>query len=191
MVNQPSFVLWFTGLSGSGKTTIANELYTCFKNRHLPCHRLDGDQLRRTLCKDLGFTKADRTANLERAAFVANLLSQHGIVVLATFITPYEIQRRMLRKTIDHYIEIYVNAPLSVCEARDVKGLYKKAREKKISHFTGLSDDFDVPVSSDIELKTDRMSAKACANAVLQYLCGRQLITPDQAPFKNESTSSV
>lgn len=170
------FVLWFTGLSGSGKTTIANRLFDFFKANHLHCEKLDGDVMRRTICGDLGFSREDRNKNIERAAFIAELLSRNGVIVLASFITPYRQQRLNLRKRVERYIEIFVNAPLDVCEKRDVKGLYKKVKEKKIGNFTGISDPYDIPQSPDIELRADQLSVDECVKKIIEFLKEKQLL---------------
>ena len=163
-------VLWFTGLSGSGKSTIANRLYDIFQKGGIRSEKLDGDLLRASLCRDLGFTKEDRHKNIERAAFVANLLSRHGVIVLCTFITPYQTQRDFLRSTVERYIEIYVNAPLETCEERDIKGLYRRARKGDLPFFTGVSDVYELPKNPDIELHTDKMSVEDSVEKVFNFL---------------------
>ena len=163
-------ILWFTGLSGSGKSTIATKLSEKLKTEGHLIEILDGDLLRGTLSKDLGFSKEDRNQNIERAAFLAKLLSKHGVWVLATFITPYENQRQFLRKTLSSYVEIFVNAPLTVCEKRDVKGLYQKARKGEVKSFTGISDVFEPPQKSDVELRTDLLTIEECVGKVFNLL---------------------
>lgn len=169
-------VLWFTGLSGSGKSTIANHLFEVLQKKKIRCERLDGDLLRENLCKDLGYSKEDRDKNIERAAFVANILSRHGVIVLATFITPYESQRQFLKKNIEKYMEIYVNTPLEICEKRDVKGLYKRARQGEIPFFTGISDVFEPSQNPDIELHADKHSLETCVSKIIEVLSLRNFL---------------
>ena len=126
--------------------------------------------MRKSLSKDLGFSKEDRDKNIERAVFVADLLSKHGVIVLATFISPYEKHRLLAKNKIKNFVEIFVNTPLEICEKRDVKGLYKKARKNKIKNFTGISDIYENPKNPDIELKTEQTSIKECASKVIDCL---------------------
>ena len=163
-------VLWFTGLSGSGKTSIADKVFRNLKKNNISCERIDGDIMRKSLSKDLGFSKEDRDKNIERAVFVADLLSKHGIIVLATFISPYRKHRLLAKNKIKNFVEIFVNTPLEICEKRDIKGLYKKARKNKIKNFTGISDIYENPKNPDIELKTEQTSISECANKVIDYL---------------------
>ncbi|TBL80431.1 adenylyl-sulfate kinase [Paenibacillus thalictri] len=147
-------VLWFTGLSGSGKTTTAQHLYKLLKAEGRSVELLDGDELRTAICRGLGFSREDRLENIRRIAYVANLLSKHGVTVLVSAITPYREMREYLRKHVAGYVEIYVKCPLSVCEARDVKGLYAKARRQEIRMFTGISDSYEEPEQADIVIDT-------------------------------------
>ena len=163
-------VLWFTGFSGSGKTTLADAVFEKLERAGLVCEKLDGDILRGKLCDDLGFSKEDRLKNIERAAFVAELLSKHGVIVLASFISPSRDQRDELKKRIKNFVEIFVNAPLEICEKRDVKGLYKKARKGELKKFTGVSDFYEPPVCPHLELKTGEDSVEKCAERVVEYL---------------------
>ncbi|HEY5713868.1 MAG TPA: sulfate adenylyltransferase, partial [Candidatus Gracilibacteria bacterium] len=137
---HPSCVIWFTGLSQSGKSTISMRLYDYLKTKRYETQRLDGDVLRKSLSKDLGFSKSDRDEHLRRVGYMAQELEEQGQIVLASFISPYTEQRDRLRRMTKHFIEIYVNTPLEICEARDTKGLYAKARSGEIPHFTGISD---------------------------------------------------
>ncbi|MCK4524846.1 MAG: adenylyl-sulfate kinase [Candidatus Andersenbacteria bacterium] len=170
-------VLWFTGLSGSGKKTIADKVFKRLKEVNISCEKIDGDIMRKSLCRDLGFSKEDRDKNIERAVFVASLLSKHGVIVLATFISPYEKHRLLAKKKIKNFVEIFVNASLEICEKRDVKGLYKKARKNKIKNFTGISDVYENPKNPDIKLKTEQLSVKECTDKVIDYLKKRNLIS--------------
>ncbi|MDD5290994.1 MAG: adenylyl-sulfate kinase [Patescibacteria group bacterium] len=169
-------VLWFTGLSGSGKSTIADEVREKLEKRNIDCERLDGDIVRQSLTKDLGFSRQDRDSNISRVSYVANLLSKHGVLVLATFISPYRKQREMVRKQVSDFIEIFVDAPLEVCQRRDTKGLYKKAGQNEVKDFTGITDPYEEPKKPDIHLRTDKIPLDECVNKILAYLENKKLI---------------
>ncbi len=173
---QKGAVLWFTGLSGSGKSAIAGKLFKKLTAQGVDCERLDGDNLRQSLCRDLGFSKEDRDKNIERAAFIAGILSRHKVLVLASFISPTRQQRKLARQKAKNFIEIFVNAPLVVCEQRDPKGLYKKARVGQIKLFTGLDDKYEPPKKPDLELKTDQLSVQESVDLVLDYLLDREIL---------------
>lgn len=168
--NQKGFVLWVTGLSQSGKSTIADGVYNILKERKFKVERLDGDIVRKHLSKDLGFTKEDREENIKRVGFVSKLLSRSGVGVIASFISPYTEIRKRLREEIPNFIEVFTNAPLKVCEKRDTKGLYKKARLGEIKNFTGISDPYEPPKNPEIELKTDSLLPNECIEKVIKYL---------------------
>ena len=176
-MKHKGFVLWFTGLSGSGKSTLANKVYEELKINGTKIEKLDGDVVRENLTKDLGFSPEDRDENIGRIGFVSNLLSKNGIVVLASFISPYARQRESLRESVENYIEVFVNAPLEVCEKRDVKGLYKKARAGKIPLFTGITDPYEAPIDPDIEVRTDKLSADECVNQIISYLKEKEFVS--------------
>ena len=163
-------VLWFTGLPQAGKTTIADGVAEILKERGWKVERLDGDTVRQHLTKDLGFSKEDRDENIRRVRSVAKWLNRGGICVIASFVSPYKKQREELRKNIENFVEIFCDAPLSVCEERDTKGMYEKARQKKISNFTGISDPYESPESPDVHLKTGSESIDDCVEAVVNYL---------------------
>ena len=163
-------VLWFTGLSGSGKSTVADKMFEFFEKNKIDSERLDGDVLRDTLCKDLGFSKEDRHENIERAAFMAEMVAKHGTLVLASFISPNEKQREELKKRIPNFVEIFVNTPLEACKKRDVKGLYKKALNNEIPEFTGISSPYEAPQNPHIELNTENESEEESFEKVLNYL---------------------
>lgn len=165
--------VWFTGLSGAGKTTVALEVEKQLKDRGYYIQRLDGDIVREKLTKDLGFTKEDRNKNIERNTFVAKILTDNDIITLCSFISPYQSARDYARSEINQvgeFVEVFVNPPLEVCEERDVKGLYKQAREGKIENFTGISDPYEEPKNPDIELRTDQESVQESAETVINYL---------------------
>jgi adenylyl-sulfate kinase len=163
-------VLWLTGLPSAGKTTIGDGVYKILKEKKLSVVRLDGDIIRKTINKNLGFSKKDRNKNIEIAGSLAKLLNDQGNIVIASFISPYARQREKIREKINNFIEVFVNAPLKVCEQRDRKGLYKKARLNKINNFTGISDIYEEPQEPDIELRTDRDSINRSINKVIKYL---------------------
>ena len=167
-----SFLIWFTGLSGSGKSTIANAVEKHLFSQGICTYVLDGDNIRQGLNKDLSFSADDRTENIRRIAEVANLMIDAGIVVIASFISPYHQNRENVRQIVgtDNYIEVFVNAPVEVCETRDVKGLYKKARAGEIQDFTGISAPYEVPLSPDIEINTDKLNVEQAVKLVLDKI---------------------
>jgi bifunctional enzyme CysN/CysC len=173
--NQRPAVLWFTGLSGSGKSTIANlvekKLYRM--NRHTAL--LDGDNVRHGLNKDLGFTEADRIENLRRVGEVAKLMTDAGLIVITAFISPFQAERDMARKMIPdgEFIEIFVDTPLDVAEGRDVKGLYKKARSGQLKNFTGIDSPYEAPANPEIRIDTTQLSPEEAADLVVETLLGR------------------
>lgn len=165
--------VWFTGLSGSGKTTICNALCTELLARGLRVEVLDGDVMRRHLCGDLGFSRTDREENVRRIGFVAELLTRNGTVVLVAAISPYLAGRQEVRAKIRHFVEVYVNAPLDVCEERDPKGLYKKARAGEVARFTGIDDPYEPPSAPEVICNTDRESIRTCTEKVLAAIVNR------------------
>jgi len=168
---EEGFTLWFTGLSGSGKSKVADEVAIALEEdySHL-VERLDGDIVRQHLTSDLGFTKEDRDTNIERVSFVAELLSRNGISVLASFISPYKERRNKTRDMVTNFIEVHVHCPVEVCEERDVKGLYEKARKGEIDNFTGISDPYEEPEDPEIKLNTHKESVEESVQKVLDYL---------------------
>lgn len=176
MARHEGFVLWFTGLSGSGKTTLATSLLPQLQARQMRVERLDGDILRQSLCKDLGFSQADRKTNIERVTFVAKLLSRNHVAVLASFISPYASVRDYVRQETTNFLEVYVSAPLATCEARDTKGLYALARAGKIEHFTGISDPYEVPEAPDIIVPTHEQSPEESISYLIEQLEQRGLL---------------
>ena len=172
MKNQTPRVLWFTGLSGSGKSTIANEVEKrlAIMNRHT--FLLDGDNVRHGLNKDLGFTEADRIENIRRIGEVAKLMTDAGLIVLTAFISPFRAERRMVREMLSdgEFIEVFVDTPLEVAEQRDVKGLYKKAREGKIKNFTGIDSPYEPPENAEITVNTVDMTPAEAADYIIQQI---------------------
>jgi bifunctional enzyme CysN/CysC len=169
---QRPLLLWFTGLSGSGKSTIANLVEQALFSAGRHCYSLDGDNLRHGLCRDLGFTAADRVENIRRAGEVAKLMMDAGLIVLASFISPFRADRHMLRELVgaEDFVEIHVDASIETCMARDPKGLYAKAKAGLIPNFTGLGSPYEPPEAPDIHLHTGDSSAEACAARVLAAL---------------------
>ena len=167
-----AFLLWFTGLSGSGKSTIANALESKLNSLNVSTYSLDGDNIRFGICKDLTFSPEDRTENIRRIAEIANLFVDAGIVTLASFISPYSKDRQNVRNTVGakNYIEVYVNTSLDECERRDVKGLYKKAREGEVKNMTGISAPYEIPQNPDLEIDTVKESVEESVDKIINYL---------------------
>lgn len=162
--------VWFTGLSGAGKTTISKAVEQELRSREYLVEVLDGDIVRQNLTKGLGFSKEDRDENIRRIGFVAHLLTRNGVIVLVSAISPYREIRQQVKAKIGNFIQVFVNAPLEVCEQRDVKGLYKKARSGEIKHFTGIDDPYEVPSDPDVECHTDIETEAESVAKVLQKL---------------------
>lgn len=163
-------VVWLTGLSSAGKTTIAEATRVELVARGMKVELLDGDVVRRSLSRDLGFAREDRNENVRRLSFVASLLARHGVTVIVAAISPFREGREDARKACDRFLEVYVNAPLHVCEVRDVKGLYRKARRGEIRQFTGIDDPYEPPLHPDVECHTDRETLSASVAKILQAL---------------------
>ena len=173
-----SKVLWFTGLSGSGKSTIANATEHILHEMGLQTYILDGDNIRMGLNKDLGFSAEDRTENIRRITEVSKLFADSGSLVLTAFISPYISVRDKAREIIgnEDFIEVFVSANLSVCESRDPKGLYKKARAGEIKGFTGIDDPYEEPLSPEITIETDKYDIDTCAQQIIDYLSDKNII---------------
>lgn len=176
MGEQAGFVLWMTGLSGAGKTTLAIALEAELKARGLQIERLDGDTVREGLTRDLGFSKEDRDKNIERVAYVAKLLSRNKVGVLASFISPYAAMRQHVRENTTNFIETYIDSPLEVVEGRDIKGWYAKARAGLVKNFTGIDDPFEAPETPDLHIRTDQFTEAQCLAQILAYLEERAFI---------------
>ena len=173
-----SRVLWFTGLSGSGKSTVANATEKILYEMGLQTYILDGDNVRMGLNKDLGFSAKDRTENIRRITEVAKLFADSGAIVLTAFISPYRADRQNARKIISNndFIEVFINADLSVCENRDPKGLYKKARAGEIKGFTGIDAPYEAPINPELVIDTNKYNIEASAQIVVDYLIKKQII---------------
>ena len=174
MSDHGGLTLWFTGLSGAGKSTIANLVEAELRERGVKVETLDGDEVRTNLSKGLGFSKEDRDTNIRRIAFVANLLSRNGVPVITAAISPYREIRDEARQLMDgRFIETYVKASVATCEARDVKGLYEKAFKGEIKEFTGVSDPYEPPLDPEIVVDTEAETPDESAGKVLAYLDSR------------------
>ncbi|HAJ72040.1 MAG TPA: adenylyl-sulfate kinase [Methylophilaceae bacterium] len=173
-----SFVIWFTGLSGAGKSTLAHAVEKALYDNGCRTFVFDGDNVRHGLCADLGFSAEDRQENIRRIGEMSKLFIEAGVIAITAFISPYRAYRARARSLVgdNAFIEIYCNASLDVCEQRDVKGLYKKARAGAIPNFTGISSPYEPPLNPDLEIDTGNASLDACVNKVLAYLSERGLI---------------
>jgi adenylylsulfate kinase len=173
-----SCILWFTGLSASGKSTIANEIAKALFHLNVQQYVLDGDNIRHGLNKDLGFTDYDRTENIRRIGEVAKLFVDNGQIVLTAFISPFIADRNIVRSLVeqDEFIEVYVECSVETCESRDPKGLYKKAKNGEIQNFTGISSPYEAPINPEITLNTDQQSVQECVETILQFLKSKNYI---------------
>lgn len=171
------FILWFTGFSQSGKTTTANKVCEILKDRGVETQKLDGDIIREDLSQGLGFDKTGKDENIRRAGFVAKMLSDNGVNIVASFISPYKEARDKIRNKTENFIEIFCNCPLDVCEQRDIKGWYIKARKNEIQNFTGISDPYEEPENPEIRINTNQDSVEQCAQKIISYLEENQIIS--------------
>ncbi|NEP49942.1 MAG: adenylyl-sulfate kinase [Moorea sp. SIO3C2] len=162
--------VWLTGLSGAGKTTITKALEEKLNAKGCKPEVLDGDIVRQNLTKGLGFSKEDRDTNVRRIGFVAHLLTRNGVIVLVSAISPYREIREEVKQRIGDFVEVYVNAPLNVCEGRDVKGLYKRARAGEIKSFTGIDDPYEPPLNPEVECRTDKEELSESVDKVIKKL---------------------
>jgi adenylylsulfate kinase len=170
MKKTQGFTVWFTGLPCCGKTTIADQVAIVLKKKDYTVERLDGDVVRQCLTSDLGFSKKDRDENIRRVTFVAKMLTRNNVIVLATFVSPFREQRRNARKEIERFVEVYVRCPVEICMKRDVKGMYQRALEGKIKHFTGVDDPYEEPEHPELILNTDTESPEESVKKVLQIV---------------------
>jgi adenylylsulfate kinase len=173
-----SILLWFTGLSGAGKSTVAHAVEDTLHELGCRTFTFDGDNVRHGLCRDLGFSAEDRSENIRRIGEMAKLFLQAGVISLAAFISPYRKDRAFVRELVGErdYLEIYCRCSLQVCEERDVKGLYKRARAGEIKEFTGISSPYEEPENPDLVLETDTLSIQECADKVIALLAARGII---------------
>ena len=169
-MKQRGVTIWLTGLSGAGKSTITQVLEKQLSEEGYSIEVLDGDIVRTNLTKGLGFSKEDRDTNIRRIGFVASLLTRHGVIVLVSAISPYRDIRDEVRDKVENFVEVFVNAPLNVCESRDVKGLYKRARSGEIKSFTGIDDPYEEPLNPEIVCRTDLETLEESVDKILQKL---------------------
>lgn len=162
--------VWFTGLPCSGKTAVADRVAEILRDQGYRVERLDGDIVRQSLTRDLGYSREDRNENIRRVTFVAKLLTRNGVIVLTSFISPYRDIRAYARQEIGNFIEVYTKCPLEVCIQRDVKGMYQKAMRGEIKEFTGISDPYEEPLNPELVLETDRESLEESAGRVIAKL---------------------
>jgi adenylylsulfate kinase len=172
LFNQNAKLIWFTGLSGSGKSTIAVQLEAQLHERGFKTYLLDGDNIRAGLNKDLSFTDEGRVENIRRIGEVSKLLLDAGIIVLSAFISPFRSDREQVRRIVgeENFTEVFVDAPLEVCEQRDVKGLYKKARAGEVKNFTGIDSPYEAPERPDVHIQTHRLSVDQSIEELLNYV---------------------
>tara|TARA_B100000965_G_scaffold213_1_gene225 strand:+ start:872 stop:1510 length:639 start_codon:yes stop_codon:yes gene_type:complete len=174
-----SAILWFTGLSGSGKSTLANAVNVALHENGYSTYVLDGDNIRHGLCKDLGFSDLDREENIRRIGEVSKLFLDAGIIVLTAFVSPFRIDRDSARALVgeNDFIEIYCAADLDICETRDTKGLYAKARKGEINDFTGISSPYEEPQSPELAIDTGNMEINECVDMVTNFLVNQKIIS--------------
>ena len=174
-----SAILWFTGLSGSGKSTLANAVNVALHKNGYSTYVLDGDNIRHGLCKDLGFSDVDREENIRRIGEVSKLFLDAGIIVLTAFVSPFRIDRDNARALVgeNDFIEIYCSANLNICEIRDTKGLYAKARKGDIQDFTGISSPYEEPLSPELKIDTGNIAIDECVDMVINFLVNKEIIS--------------
>ena len=178
MNGHKSVIIWFTGLSGSGKSTLSHALEDFLHNNNVRTYVLDGDNIRKGLCKDLGFSNEERTENIRRIGEVSKLMMEAGVIVLTAFISPFNKDRKIVRELVGEgeFIEVHCDAPLEVCESRDVKGLYKKARKGQIPHFTGISSPYEKPDKPELIIPTNLLSIEDSVEKIVNYLYENKII---------------
>jgi adenylylsulfate kinase len=185
-MEQKGFTLWFTGLSGAGKTTLARLVENELSSRGHKVEVLDGDVIRTNLSKGLGFSKEDRDTNIRRIGFVCNLLTRNDVVAIAAAISPYREVRDELRRDIGAFVEVYVRCPIAVLAERDVKGLYKKARAGEIKNFTGVDDPYESPLAAEVVVETDIETPEQSAARIISKLEEMSLLAALPNPYTKE-----
>lgn len=175
---QKPCILWFTGLSGAGKSTVANAIEQKLFELGHHTFLLDGDNVRHGLNKDLGFSDADRVENIRRIGEIAKLFADAGLIVMSAFISPFRSDRKMVRDLVEdkEFVEVYISTPLTTCEERDPKGLYKKARSGQIKNFTGIDSEYEAPESAEVMLNTAELDVNECVDRVITYLKQNEII---------------
>ncbi len=168
--SKKGIVIWFTGLPCSGKTTLSKEIEKYFQEKNLPVQRLDGDVVRKTISRDLGFSKKDRDINIKRMAYLAQMLANHNINVISAFVSPYREMRDFARSLQENFIEIYVKCSKEKCIERDVKGMYKKALNNEIKDFTGVQDPFEEPHNPELTVNTEKNSIECNIREIIDYI---------------------
>ncbi len=176
--HHKSCCVWITGLSGSGKSTIARELEKLLFDHNVKCYVLDGDNIRYGLNANLGFSPEDRTENIRRIGEISKLFVDAGVLVISAFISPYKKDRDKIREIMspDDFIEVYLSTSLEACEKRDPKGLYKKARQGEIKDFTGISAPYEIPQNPEVEIDSEKDSAEVCARKIYDYLVSKNIV---------------
>lgn len=190
-MEQQGFCVWFTGLPCSGKTTVADGVAEELRERGLKVERLDGDIVRKSLTRDLGFSKEDRDLNIERITFVSKLLSRNGVATLVSFVSPYIKARNIAREECTNFVEVFVDCPVEVCERRDVKGMYKKAHEGIIKDFTGVDDPYEAPPEPELVLQTHEETVEESVERVLKKLEELTLIESVIEVFPKEDEEKI
>ncbi len=188
-MSNRGFTIWFTGLSGAGKTTIADRLEPVLRQRGCKVEQLDGDIVRTHLSKGLGFSKEDRDTNIRRIGFVAHLLTRNGVAVICSAISPYREIRDENRAMIGDFVEVYVKCPIDVLQERDVKGLYAKAQRGELPNFTGVSDPYEEPLNPEVVVQTDKETVDESAAKVIAKLEVLGYLTPARAGAAAEAAS--
>jgi adenylylsulfate kinase len=191
MNNDNGFVLWLTGLSGAGKSTIASAVAPSLVERGHRVEVLDGDEVRTNLCQGLGFSREDRDTNIARIGYVAGKLAKHGVAVVVAAISPYRDARDKIRSSVADFVEVHVAAPVETCAERDVKGLYAKALAGEIKNFTGVSDPYEEPMEPEILLHTERETVQESVRIVLDWLEAKHLSAPVGAELDFDTVSAT
>jgi adenylyl-sulfate kinase len=175
-MTHSGFTVWLTGMSGAGKTTLSEGLMTRFRDCPCKAELLDGDIIRTNLSRELGFSRADRDTNIRRIGFVAELLSRNGVIVVVAAISPYREAREDVKSRIPQFVEVFVDCPIEVLAARDVKGLYAKAMSGQVGNFTGISDPYEPPLDADVVIHSDRETVDESLDKIWRVLQRRELI---------------
>jgi adenylyl-sulfate kinase len=190
-MEHKGFTIWFTGLSGAGKTTLAREVEKRLRARGMKVEVLDGDVVRQNLSKGLGFSKEDRDTNIRRIGFVCKLLTRNNVVAIAAAISPYREIRDEVRREIGNFVEVYVECPLEVLMERDVKGLYKKALAGEITNFTGVNDPYEPPLNPEVVIHSDRETVEESVEKIMRKLKELDYLPPAPEDVYSEEEAEV